>query len=375
MMKKLLTFLLCLALLISTAACAADAPQVSHPTETTGATEPAAEVITEEVKAQLDAVLQQCNYEGIVYLTHNGSVVYQSVSGTNDLGEPLTIDSPMYICSISKQFCAAAILMLRDQGKLSVDDTLDKYFPEYTVGKDITLKNLLSMRSGICRDYTLVLKNPELYAQKTSEEINTEMIGWIFSQPLNFEPDTKFEYSNINYILLSYVVEKVSGQSYEDFIRQNIFAPLGMNHSGFYNEVMDHPDWGLTYDNLYPGSVLGDQPQGCGDIVTTAADLDIWMTALQSGKVVSAESYREMTTDYSADQATNYGYGLMGSIRGGWGHGGNDLGYSSWMFFSEEYGYNLFMVTGKTPKFQPNLTNQASTAFLSKLFEAVDAAG
>lgn len=367
-MKKLLAILLCLVLLISSAACAADAPQVSEPTETTGP------VITDEVKAKLDAVLQQYNYQGIVYLTHNGNVVYQSVSGTNDMGDPLTIDSPMYICSISKQFCAVAIVMLRDQGKLSLDDTLDKYFPEYTIGKDITLKHLLTMRSGICSDYTQVLENPELYADKAPEEINTEMMEWIFSQPLNFEPDTKFEYSNINYILLSYVVEMVSGQSYEDFIRQNIFQPLGMTHSGFCNEVLDHPDWGLTYDNLYPGAALGDQPQGCGDIVTTAADLDIWMTALKSGQVVSEESYREMTTNYCADLGISYGYGLMSSIRDGWGHEGSNLGYTSRMFFSEEYGYNFYMVTGKTPQFRPSLTSQASRDFLNILFQAVEAA-
>lgn len=380
MMKKLLAFLLCFVLLVSTAACSADAPQISEPMETTEATEatelttPAAEVITEEVKAKLDAVLEEYKFEGIVYLTHNGKVVYRSVSGANDMGEPLTIDSPMYICSISKQFCAAAIVMLRDQGKLSLDDTLDKYFPEYTIGKDITLKNLLTMRSGICRDYTLVWKNPALYAEKPPEEINAEMMEWIFSQPLNFEPDTKFEYSNINYILLSYVVEMVSGQSYEDFIRQNIFQPLGMTHSGFLTEVPDHPEWGLTYDNIYAGSVLGDQPQGCGDIVTTAANLDIWMTALKSGQVVSEESYREMTTNYSVGQVEKYGYGLMGGIRDGWGHSGGNLHYTSRMFFSEEYGYNFFIVTGNTPTFRPDSTERAYAAFLRTLFEAVDAA-
>lgn len=370
-MKKLLAVLLCLALLLSVTACSADTPQVSAPTETTDTTEAAAPVITEEVKTKLDAVLQQHKYEGIVYLTHNGKVVYQSVSGTNDLGEPLTIDSPMYICSISKQFCAAAILMLRDQGKLSLDDTLEKYFPAYTIGKDITLKNLLTMRSGICRDYTLVLDNPSLYADKTPEEINAEMMSWIFSQPLTFDPDTKFEYSNINYILLSLIVEMVSGQRYEDFIRQNIFQPLGMTHSGFCNEVAEHPDWSLTGDNLYPGSTLGDQPQGCGDIITTAADIDIWMTALQSGQILSQKSYREMITDYSTDQAYKYGYGLMGGIREGWGHSGNNKGYTARMYFNEEYGYNFFIVSGNTPLFRPDLTDQTCTAFLNTLFQAV----
>ena len=137
------------------------------------------------------------------------------------MGTLLTIDSPMYLCSVSKQFCAAAILMLRDQGKLSLDDTLEKYFPEYTTGKDITLKNLLSMRSGIIREYTAVLENPEEYTDKTAEEINGEMMQYIFSKPLMYSPGTQLEYSNINYILLSYVVEQVSDQPYEELIWQN----------------------------------------------------------------------------------------------------------------------------------------------------------
>lgn len=376
-MKKVLATLLCLTLLLSAAACSAGVPQVSEPTESTEATLPGAEIFTDELKADLDAILEQNKYEGIVYLTYQGEPVYESVSGTNDLGEPLTIESPMYIASISKQFCAAAILMLRDQGKLSLNDPLEKYFPEYTIGKDITLKNLLAMRSGIIRDPLPLLTDPESYMDNTTEENIAAMKEWTFSQPLNFAPDSKMEYSNLNYNLLSFVVEIVSGQSYTDFIRQNIFEPLGMTHSGFIGEVRDTPEWtqGLTYDNLDPTAQLAGICQGCGEITTTAGDLDIWMTALQSGKVVSMESFREMTTDYSPeDIRTNYGYGLMRDIRGGWGHGGTIPSYTSYMYFNEEYGYNFYIVTGNTSSYRLDITTQTSTAFLRTLFEAVDAA-
>ena len=379
-MKKIIAIILCLALFGSMVACAEKTPQTTEPQ----ATEPPAaesqkEVITDEVRAKLDAIMEEHKYQGIAYLTHNGKVVYEYAAGTNDIGEPLTTDSPMYLCSISKQFCAAAILMLRDQGKLSLDDTLEKYFPEYTIGKDITLKNLLCMRSGIVRDFLEPLKNPELYAQKSAEEINSEMMDWIFQQPLKFEPDTNWEYSNVNYILLSYVVEEVSGQSYEDFIRQNIFQPLGMTHSGFCKEVPEHPEWGLTYENCAPGCMLGDQMQGCGDIVSTAADLDIWMTALPSGKLISRESYEEMTTDHSQGQCPEapygYGYGLMGWLRNGWAHSGGNLGYSSWMYFNEEYGYNLFIISGKTPAYQLNYTYNVFVPLLNAVFVAESQAG
>ena len=365
-MKKPLAILLCIAMLLSTAACSADAPQVSEPAETTKVTAP---VITEEVTAKLDAVLREYKYEGIVYLTHNGEVVYQSVSGTNDMGQPLTINSPMFLFSISKQFCAAAIMMLQDQGKLSLDDTLEKYFPEYTIGKDITIHNLLAMRSGIRQLYrSQMLNEPERYADMTPEQVDAAVLAWIFAEPLNFEPGTKYEYGDLNYILLSYVVEKVSGRNYEEFVRKNVFEPLGMTQSGFLSEVDAHPEWGLIYDSPYPGSVLGDRLHGCANIVSTAGDMDIWMTALQSGKVVCEESYREMTTVYSPE--ANYGYALEAGIRGGWGHSGVN---AARMYFTEEYGYNFFIVTKYDPKLRDDWTERVSTRFLSVLFTAVDA--
>lgn len=365
MMKKMIAILLCLILLVSAAACSADGPQVSEPT---------GPVITEEVKAKLDAVLQDKNYEGIVYLTFNGEVVYQSVSGTNDMGNPLTIDSPMYICSMSKQFCASAILMLRDQGKLSLDDTLEKYFPEYTIGKDITLKNLLTMRSGICRDVDPMLEEPEKYENNTAEENEALFKEYVFGRTLLFTPGTDFAYSNNNYRLLSFIVEMVSDQNYEDFIRQNIFEPLGMTHSGFSIEVPDHPEWGLTYDNIQATGGVPVLAQGAGGIVTTAADMDIWMTALQSGEVICMESFREMTTNYSPGTANRYGYGLMGTSRDGWGHTGGNLHYTSRTYFSEEYGFNLYMVTNKSPLNNPAITDQAGTEILSVLYQFIEMA-
>lgn len=368
-MKKLLSLLSCLVLLVSLAACAADAPQ---PSETAAPTEPV--VITEEVQAQLDAVLEKFDYQGIVQLTHKGEVVYQSVSGTNDLGEPLTMESPMYICSMSKQFCAAAVLILRDQGKLSVDDTLEKYFPEYTIGKDITLKNLLTMRSGIVRDMSPMWMQPEQYENNTHEENIALYKEWVFRQPLSFEPGTMYEYSNTNYQLLSLIVEMVSGEDYEDLIRKNIFEPLGMTHSGFSIQVPEHPEWGLTYDNIQATGQVPLLAQGSGGIVSTAADMSKWMDALQSGKVLCEESYREMTTDHCAGEATSYGYGLGGSIRDGWGHTGGNGSYTSRTYFNDAYGYDLYMVSSNSPKNDPNYTMKPSVEILKVLFEAIDAA-
>lgn len=359
-MKRLLILLLTLSLLLC--GCGTEEPAVTETTAT---------VITEDVKAQLDAVLEQYNFEGIVSLTLGGEVVYQSVSGTDNLGEPLTMDSAMFIGSISKQFCATAILMLRDQGKLSLDDPLGMYFPEYTIGKDITLKNLLTMRSGITRDYNDMLLHPENYENNTDAENEALLMEYVFSQPLLFQPDTQQLYSNNNYRLLAFVVEMVSGQDYENFIRQNIFEPLGMEHTGFKSDVRAGAEWakGLTFDRLLGQAKIAILSKGAGGIATTAGDMEIWISALTGGKVISMDSFREMIINYSKEypHIQGYGYALYGSVHNGWGHGGGNGSHHAFMYFCEETGYHLYLASNS-----PNTDTKIDNAFLQTLYAAVE---
>ncbi len=346
-MKKLLATILCCAMLVSVTACSSGNVNNTEPTSpsaTTGTTEPTQTVasqpnddIKEEIAKQLE------NFKGIVYLTHNGTVIHSQAIGKDEAGADLTIDSPMYIGSVSKQFCATAIMILKEQGKLSVDDTLDKYFPEYELGKDITIKNLLTMRSGIPE-----LGGTESYSTDKTESENIAIIKeWVFEQPLNFDVDTNWEYSNTNYFLLGNIVEIVSGQHYNDFIRENIFVPLKMEHSGFVNEVTENDFFsaGLTYNTFECGESATGVTKGAGDIVTTAPDMDKWMTGLRSGKIISKESLQEMTADYSPDMGENYGYALEGMYKKGKGHSGRIGNYISLDYFNDEYGYNLFVST------------------------------
>ena len=127
-MNKLIAIILSAVLLCITAACSSDN---STATETTTSKT----TITDEGKEQMDFVLVGYGFKGIVSLTQNGKIIYQYVNGKDKADNDLKADSSMYIGSTSKQFCAACIIMLRDQGKLNVDDTIDKYFPEYESGK------------------------------------------------------------------------------------------------------------------------------------------------------------------------------------------------------------------------------------------------
>ena len=346
-MKKFIALILSSLILCTTVACSPnDSVESSETTEqTTTEQTTTAAIITDTIKENMDNVLAENKFEGIVCLTHNGDVVYQYATGKDESGADLTVESTMYIGSVSKQFCAAAILMLRDQGKLSLDDTLDIYFPEYSLGKDITVKNLLAMRAGISE---LITGDYDISTDKTKEENISAIKEWIFEQPLYFDPDTSWMYSNSNFFLLSLIVEQVSGQQYNDFIRENFFEPLGMTHSGFVSEVKVSPEWagGLTYDTFQAREGCEGLTQGAGDIASNAADMDIWMTLLSSGKVISLESYQEMTTDYSPDFAIGQGFGIRCELYAdGVGHPGNIGSYTALDYINKENGYNLFVAT------------------------------
>ena len=340
-MNKLIAIILSAVLLCFTAACSTDS---SSETETTGSKT----AITDEGKEQMDAVLTGYGFKGIVSLTQNGEIIYQYVNGKDKADNDLNADSSMYIGSTSKQFCAACIIMLRDQGKLSVDDTIDKYFPEYESGKKLTIKNLLTMRSGIADMVNEGSVDGVTY--ENSEEKNIAAIKeWIFSQPLKFEPDTAYAYSNSNYFLLADIVKQISGKSYHDFVRENIFEPLGMTHSGFVEEVTDDPSWadGLTRGE---GNIAIEPPglsNGAGDIASNAADMDKWMAALSDGTIISAESFSEMTGNYSPDSAVGYGYGLMEMAYGGIGHPGAIGSYHALDYINTEYGLRMFIASNK----------------------------
>lgn len=343
-MKRLLAIILSCAVVMCLAACGTSTNDAKTTADSTKSTEKASKTDAEITKEKLDAQLKRINFKGIVCITHNGEIVYQSVTGNDEKGNPLELDTPMYIGSVSKQFCATAIMMLKEQGKLSLDDKLSKYFPEFEYGKDVTLKNMLTMRSGISE-----FSFSDGFYSEDKEEIFADMKNYVFSQPLSFEPDTKYEYRNSNYILLGNIVEQVSGMSYNEFVRENIFKPLDMTSSGFVYEVPSNPDYSahLTFDTLNAGMLEAIIATGAGDIVTTAPDMEKWMTGLSSGKIISKESYEQMTQDYSPEDGDDYGFGLMGAYDNSVSHTGRIGNYTAYDYINVDKGYNLYAVTNR----------------------------
>jgi CubicO group peptidase (beta-lactamase class C family) len=251
-----------------------------------------------------------------------------------ELGVPVQPGMVFELGSITKQFTAAAILMLQERGKLSVDDEVTKYLPDYpTHGQKITIHHLLTHVSGI-PSYTGM---PE-WRSRVREDLTVQQLIDLFKdKPLEFNPGEKWSYNNSAYVLLGAVIEKVSGKSYEDFIEQEIFAPLGMKQSyyGHHDQVI--PGRVEGYDKEGDSYKIAEylsmtQPYAAGSLMSTVDDLALWAEALSGGKLLKKATLERMTTPAQlvSGQSTKYAYGLGISDEDGTQvieHGGSIFGF------------------------------------------------
>ena len=342
-MKRILLLVLSALLLCGMCACSggkAESETPSPTTENVSQAEPteAPLAVDQDIQSAVEDTASAHGFEGVIYAAREGRVVASFADGTLENGEDITLDSPMPVGSVSKQFCAAAILLLQERGRLSISDTLDKYFPEYEQGSKITLKDMLCMRSGIPE--ASADGNEDLVSGSGSEEELIEaLMGRIFESPLDFEPDSAFAYTNTNYFLLACVVERASDVSYDEFLRESFFEPLGMNDTCTFSELAASPDMagGQTYYKTYAPAGL---TKGCGDLISNARDITAWLNALAGGRVISADSYALMTTDYTPSE--NYGFGLYLELSGGVGHYGCIGIYSAFDYISADKGVTVF---------------------------------
>lgn len=250
-----------------------------------------------------------------VLVAKGGRIIYEKGFGMADLEESLPVrsDTVFRIGSITKQFTAIAILQLYEQGKLDLNDEIQKYvadFPRYS--NNITIENLLTHTSGI-KNLT-ELQGLEIKQTRYSAE---ELIGLFKGQPLDFQPGEKFRYSNSGYILLGYVIEKVSGKSYADYINSEIFAKLGMSHS-FYDDperIIAHRAKGYELDSSYKlanAAYLNMSfPYSAGGLAMTVEDYLKWYQGLMANRLVRAETLQKALTPFQLNNKTftNYGYG------------------------------------------------------------------
>ncbi|MBC6971127.1 serine hydrolase [Bacillus sp. Xin] len=251
--------------------------------------------------AELDNYLKDKNFSGTAVVVKNGKVLLNKGYGMANQEKkiPNNSQTTFYIGSISKAFVATAIMQLKDQNKLQTEDTIAKYIPDFPRGNEVKLVHLLTHTSGI----------PE-YEAGEGDISHEELLKRIGQQKRLFNPGEKWKYSDSNYSILGYIVEKVSGQPLEEYIKQHIFDVVGMKQSGFGTglEKTKYPSTGYKVVNnnmTVPAIPNMSQLYGNGDIYTSANDLYLFNEALFSGKLISKESYDQMFTAFKKD----YGFG------------------------------------------------------------------
>jgi len=210
--------------------------------------------------------------------------------------------------SVTKQFTAASILLLEERGKLKVDDPVKKYMPDATAAWDkVTIYNLLTHTSGI-PSFTGFPDYGSTEAIPTTPE---KLVARFRDKPLEFQPGEKWNYSNSGYVLLGYLIEKISGQPYSQFVRENIFALLGMKDSGYDSNsaIISHRASGYSPGADGPvnaGFIHMSIPFSAGGLYSTTEDLLRWEQGLFGGKLLSPASLQKMTTPFKHD----YAFGL-----------------------------------------------------------------
>lgn len=371
-MKKLITLALVAALITALCGCGGEKSSSSKTESSKISPTPAPTSATEAKAGKDDEKLASYGFSGVVYAAEGDRVLYDGASGVSggEAGEKITHDSLFCIGSVSKQFAAAAIMQLQDKGLLSTSDTLDKYFPECPYGGEITLRQMLSMRSGITEFYEVIegngcyneLPKGELRGtvtnDNTPEENRRLLTEWLFEQPLDFEPGSFLQYTNSNYFLLAQIVEKVSGERYEEYLKKHIFEPLEMKNTGFIDEMLDDPR--LVRSPHEASTVYVGITMGLGDMISCADDIDRWLKSFSGDEILSAKAKEEMSTNYSAEDGASYGYGFIPNEAGGLSHSGFFTSYSALVYVQPEENYRFFAVTNDALSMSVSLTELGS---------------
>ena len=300
-----------------------------------------------------------------VLVAQNGKVLFQKGYGLADIsaGTPITPQTKFRIGSITKQFTASAILKLQEQGKLSVGDKLAKFFPDFPRGREVTLRHLLTHTSGI-RSYTDM---PGFIEKVTAPITPDKLIDSFKDEPYDFAPGKKWHYDNSGYFLLGMIVEKVSGKSYEQFLRENFFEPLKMNDTGVYRTglALEHEALGYQFESGKFNKALNwdmSWAGAAGALYSTVEDLYRWNEAIFTGKALSDASLKAAWTpvltedDKKDDPEVGYGFGWdIALVRGvrAISHGGGLNGFSTVLFRLPRQNFTVVVLENALPGASP----------------------
>ena len=265
------------------------------------------------------ALQKNTGFNGTVLVAQYGKIIYKRAFGiaNNFTKDQLSTRTPFQLASVSKQFTAVSILQLMEQGKLKLDDRVEQHIPGFPYDSSITIRSLLTHKSGLA-NYAYCL---DKYYDKKAPLTNAKVVE-LFKKVkpgIDYHPNRQFHYNNTNYILLAYIVERISGKGFREYLKENIFIPAGMTESFVYDPA--HPE-------LLKKSATGYQPKRSGlavvgfdhldgvtgdkGIYSTVEDMFLWDQALNSETVIKLSSLAEAFTPQHTKPkvlTTNYGLG------------------------------------------------------------------
>ncbi len=305
-----------------------------------------AQTLPPDVTAKVDKVFEQWNKPDspgcALGVYQNGQIVYKHGYGMANLNDeiPITPATVFHVASMSKQFTAASILLLAEQGKLSLDDDVHKYIPELPdFGERITFRHLLHHTSGLRDQWSLLGLAGWRYSQDliTDDDVMSVVTR---QKALNFKPGEKYMYSNTGFTLLAIVVKRVSGMSLREYTTKNIFEPLGMTHTHFrddHEEVIKHDALGYEQDGKdkpFRMNLTNFDTAGATSLHTTVEDLQLWDENFYQPRVGGPALIKAMLErgKLNSGELQDYASGLsIGTYKGlpTVDHGGADAGYRS----------------------------------------------
>lgn len=290
--------------------------------------------------AKLDSFLitleEQDRFFGSVAVSRAGELIYSNAIGYADIDNKITntVETKFRVGSITKTFTAVLIMQAVEMNKISLDDTIDEYFPRIQNADKITIRHLLNHRSGI-NTFT----DKDYFSWYTNPITRTELLDKIVSKGVDFEPDAKHVYSNSNYVLLTFILENVFDKSYEKILKRNIVRPLGLENTSYGGVINPAKNEARSYrmNTDWDIETEGDMsiPLGAGGIISTPTDLCHFAEALFGGKLISIESFKLM----KPVDNDSYGFGLEYQIiddMNGFGHMGDIDAFTSTMAYFEE---------------------------------------
>ena len=338
----------------------------------------AAEPFRDVDAAVMDILAKTGAPSASIAIVQDGKLAYTRAYGLADAASktPATPQMRYSIGSISKQFTAAALLLLAEEGRLSIDDKVIRWMPELTRAGDVTIRQLLSMTSGYQdfwpQDYVM----PGMLEDVTVEKILRE---WAM-KPLDFEPGSKWQYSNTNYVIAGGIVNRVSGLPFFEFLQNRIFTPLGMNTVFNTDQAALGPDDPMRYHRygLAPVRVAPKEGRGwmyaAGGLAMTAADLAKWDIAMIERKLLRPASWAEMQRDtlLTSGAGTRYGLGVGVSVVEGRrmiSHGGEVSGFTA---RNEVYPEERAAIVVFTNLDATDASTQIASKVATSLFSATD---